>query len=283
MRLAGFLILCCLAVQSAFADDTNLTLTVDGITYSNVTFGSVTPSSVSIRHSTGIAAVPLDKLPPDLQQRFGYDPEKASAFRRAEAEELRKIQLLENQKANARAAANATAAAEQERAKWIELVTNGEQPQIRVISGKSYDFSQALAWFKEDNEFEKTKPAFVPYNDRTRPWYYALAMEEWNAKTQKHRQESPKWSVYVVRGKVLSVLPEGLLVDAGRTVFLRNYPKQSTAVDNDDVNALAMPAGQFSYTTVAGATATVLAYDFGVPQSNLSYQSPVPLPPLASK
>jgi hypothetical protein len=32
---------------------------VDGVTYTNVTFGAVTPSSVSIWHSTGIALVPL--------------------------------------------------------------------------------------------------------------------------------------------------------------------------------------------------------------------------------
>jgi hypothetical protein len=84
MKLAGVFLLCCLAMQSAFADDTNLTLTVDGITYSNVTFGTVTPASVKLRHSTGIASIPLEKLPADLQQRFGYDPQKAAAQRALE-------------------------------------------------------------------------------------------------------------------------------------------------------------------------------------------------------
>lgn len=104
MKLACVFLLSCFAMQSAFADDTNLTLTVDGITYSNVTFGTVTPSSVSVRHSTGVATVPLAKLPPDLRQRLGYDPQKAAAFiqKRAEAEaaaaKLAAERLAEDQK-----------------------------------------------------------------------------------------------------------------------------------------------------------------------------------------
>lgn len=74
-----------LMASLAFADETNLTFTVDGVTYSNVTFGTVTPSSVSVRHSTGVATVPLEKLSPDLQQRFGYDPAKAAQWRQQEA------------------------------------------------------------------------------------------------------------------------------------------------------------------------------------------------------
>lgn len=51
--------------------ETNLVLTIDRETYSNVTFYSVTPATVSIRHSSGLATLPLWKLPPDLQKRFG--------------------------------------------------------------------------------------------------------------------------------------------------------------------------------------------------------------------
>jgi serine phosphatase RsbU (regulator of sigma subunit) len=105
MRLAGFLILCCLAIQSAFAAESNLTLTVDGVTYSNVTFGTATPSSVSVRHSTGVASIPLEKLSPELQKRFGYDPQKAAASRQEEAKQLelaRQQQELARQEAEKR-------------------------------------------------------------------------------------------------------------------------------------------------------------------------------------
>lgn len=72
------------AVMASHADETNLTLTVDGVIYSNVTFGTVTPLSVSIRHKTGAASVPLWKLPPDLQQRFRYDPVRAADYMAAQ-------------------------------------------------------------------------------------------------------------------------------------------------------------------------------------------------------
>lgn len=42
MRILCVLFLWCLALQSAFAAESNLVLTVDGATYSNVTFGTVT-------------------------------------------------------------------------------------------------------------------------------------------------------------------------------------------------------------------------------------------------
>jgi hypothetical protein len=220
-----------------------------------------------------------------LQRRFGYDPEKAAAYRRVEAEQLRKTRLVEQQRAQAAAAAAAAAADELERRGWIEGLAKGEQPRIRVVNGKFYDFSSAFTWFTEENEFEKTKPAFAPYNDRTRPYYYGLVMQEWLAKSQKHREESPKWRGYLVKGDVLSILPEGLLVDTGtdRTVFLRNHPMQSTLVDGDQVNVLAMPAGRYSYPTAGGTTATVPDYDFGVPPAGLPYQRAITLPALDSK
>jgi hypothetical protein len=86
-------------VVAVRAEDTNTlptTITVDGITYSNVTWHTVTPATVSIFHATGVASIPLEKLPPELQQRFGYDPQKAAAY---QAQELAVAQrhLLEIQ------------------------------------------------------------------------------------------------------------------------------------------------------------------------------------------
>lgn len=77
--VCGAILFFAAAVLAACADETNPTLTVDGVTYSNVTFGTVTPPSVSIIHSTGIARVPLKSLPPEIQKQLGYDPEKMQA------------------------------------------------------------------------------------------------------------------------------------------------------------------------------------------------------------
>lgn len=72
------------AVTAAFGTETNLTLTVDGVTYNDVRFGRVTPASVTIFHATGVATIPLAKLPPELQRQFGYDPQKAAEWQVAQ-------------------------------------------------------------------------------------------------------------------------------------------------------------------------------------------------------
>jgi hypothetical protein len=86
------------AVMVAKADSTNLTLTVNGITYSNVTFGTAMPSKVSIRHSSGIASIPLEQLPRELQKRFGFDPQKAEHYRKAEAQNQAAWQIAEQER-----------------------------------------------------------------------------------------------------------------------------------------------------------------------------------------
>lgn len=93
------------AVIGSRADDSNVTLTVEGITYSNVIFRTVTPLTVTVFHETGIATIPLEKLPPELQKRFGYNPEKAAAERnrlleqkvKREAEALQQQELRQEE------------------------------------------------------------------------------------------------------------------------------------------------------------------------------------------
>jgi hypothetical protein len=87
MKLALISLLCCFAMHPLLADETNAlpaTITIDGVTYSNVTWRTVTPATVTIFHNTGIARIPLEKLPPELQKRFGYDVSKASQWRDAD-------------------------------------------------------------------------------------------------------------------------------------------------------------------------------------------------------
>jgi hypothetical protein len=118
-RLAALLFV--FAVAVSFAEDTNTlpaTITVDGITYSNVTWRTVTPATVTIFHETGVASLPLDKLPPELQQRFGYDPQKAAGYRAreslAEQQHLIAIQAQEQIRQQREAEALAAAQKDQE-------------------------------------------------------------------------------------------------------------------------------------------------------------------------
>ncbi len=67
-RLLGCLLLFAFTVVVAVsAEDTNTlptTITVDGIIYSKVTWRTATSASVTIFHQTGVASIPLEKLPP---------------------------------------------------------------------------------------------------------------------------------------------------------------------------------------------------------------------------
>ena len=70
------LLLGILAAAVAFGEDTNTSITINGVTYENFHWGTLTPTTVSIFHKTGVTTIPLEKLSPDLQARFGYDPKK---------------------------------------------------------------------------------------------------------------------------------------------------------------------------------------------------------------
>ena len=81
------------------------TVTIDGTTYYDVRWGRLTPSTVTLYHSTGIATMPLATLPPDLQKKFGYDPQKAAAWE-ASVQKAAAVRQAAEQQAAAKAEAD---------------------------------------------------------------------------------------------------------------------------------------------------------------------------------
>ena len=82
-------------------------ITIDGHTYENVRWVRTTAADAIIYHSTGVATIPLEKLPPELQKHFGYDPAKAVAWRVAEQQRAiaaEQAQRQAQQRENARRA-----------------------------------------------------------------------------------------------------------------------------------------------------------------------------------
>jgi len=61
------------------------TFSIDGFKYEEVRWGRITPATATIFHKTGVATIPLEKLPPEWQSKLGYDPLKAQRYRQAEA------------------------------------------------------------------------------------------------------------------------------------------------------------------------------------------------------
>jgi hypothetical protein len=132
------------AATLGFADDTNLSLTVDGITYHNVRFVHPTPATVTIYHSTGVATIPLARLPPELQKQFGYDPQAATQWLAAQQQidaataETQRQQAARWQAEREKVAAEAAALAEAQR-----KAASAVQWKLRVQSVRS---DGVVAW-----------------------------------------------------------------------------------------------------------------------------------------
>jgi len=91
----------------AATNDLPTAITVDGETYQEVRWGNATPGTVTIYHKAGIARIPLEKLPAELQQHFGYEPQKAKEHRAQELaaqEQTRKADAEAGKQAAARRA-----------------------------------------------------------------------------------------------------------------------------------------------------------------------------------
>ena len=71
--------LAALTVSAFAADDSLGTLRVGSLVYSNVTVTGHTPTVLYIRHAKGIGSVKLKDLSAELQEKYGYDAEKARA------------------------------------------------------------------------------------------------------------------------------------------------------------------------------------------------------------
>lgn len=94
LRTAWILVIsaACTFVATAMAMET---WKLDDRTYHNVRVSTVTDATVTIFHKGGISQLKLEELPPELQQRFGYDPGKAAQWQetaRQGREETLKLQ-----------------------------------------------------------------------------------------------------------------------------------------------------------------------------------------------
>ncbi len=70
-------------------------VTLDGKTYQGVTIRKVEPDGLSILHAAGTAKVPFEKLPEELQEKYGYDATAAAEHRKQAAEAQRKQDAAE--------------------------------------------------------------------------------------------------------------------------------------------------------------------------------------------
>jgi hypothetical protein len=136
-------------VVAVRAEETNTlptTITVDGVIYSNVTWRTVTSATVTIFHETGVASIPLEKLPPELQRRFGYDPQKAAAYRAQEsvAEQQHLIEIQAREQLRQQHEAEALEAAQKEQEAQAELVREQLAARHKANANDNVEVIQVL-------------------------------------------------------------------------------------------------------------------------------------------
>src|SRR6266508_5551063 len=121
MKVLILLFLCLGLV--AFADDFK---TLAGKEYKNATVSRVEPDGIVLTSKAGISKVYFTELPKDVQERFGYDPQKAGDYSAQQSggfEQVRKKQEeTSRQKAEASQKADQYRAEQANRRNAIEML-----------------------------------------------------------------------------------------------------------------------------------------------------------------
>jgi hypothetical protein len=131
----------------AFSDDFK---TVTGKEYKNATVSRVEPDGIVIMGKSGISKLYFTELPKDVQERFGYNPQKAvdySAQQNAGVEQVRK-----QQEETVRQAAEATQKANQYR-----VEQQNRQNEIRTLQSRYEELQR-----EEDNLLLRIGEAKAP-------------------------------------------------------------------------------------------------------------------------
>ena len=126
MKLLILFVLC--FVSAAFSDDFK---TVTGREYKNATVSRVEPDGIVLTNNAGISKVYFTELPKEVQERFGYDPQRAADY---SAQQTAGLDQVRKQQAEAsRREAEATQKANQYRAEQ-----QSRQNELRAVQGR-YD------------------------------------------------------------------------------------------------------------------------------------------------
>jgi hypothetical protein len=117
------LLLCCLLAQPVAAQvgTTFETLEVKGTVYRAVKVLSVSPSTITIRHSEGIAQVTFRSLSPELQRQLGYNPAEEELHELLQATEKKQQQQADRAEHNS------------DKAKWAPA-TPSDSPVGRALA-----------------------------------------------------------------------------------------------------------------------------------------------------
>ncbi|MDD2706743.1 MAG: hypothetical protein PHV34_01935 [Verrucomicrobiae bacterium] len=131
----------------------------------------------------------------------------------------------------------------------------------RLVRGRVYDFSSIINWaneFKYLSECRSLKIEEFPTG--------AMPSINWDARWKKVADGQIKWRDFLISGKVVETLEDGLIVECDeQTKLVRNHPRQTMLAKGDPVDCIAVPIGVQSYRSESGSRIKIPAYDHGQP------------------
>lgn len=140
----------------------------------------------------------------------------------------------------------------------------------RTVNGEVLDLTEVIQWANEKEFLAKTGPKYTPAplsEIGGSPRKTESLVPDWQKRNSECLKNNGKFSQYLVKGFVLEVLDDGVLISCSPgSVFLKNYPNQKTVVDKDKIDVIAVPVGRLQLPSSSGTgTRTVKEYDYGVP------------------
>ena len=251
--------------------------TTTGEVFHDVTVKTNDASTVTIFHARGVARVAYDDIPEADRALYGYDAQAAQeqVARERKEQERHAQELRDKEEAHARAALleakqrqdgeknraeeEANKRAENEAIRKAELHSN-----IRTVAGTPYDFTSVLTLWEKADVAMKRLTAHVEQPLQRR----LLGAKEGTGLVNElipATEAFSKYRTYRVSGKILQVLPDGLIVNrsestwstAYETVFVRDYLEKNAVMDGDRIESFGMPTGKYQYTAVSGAMRTI--------------------------
>ena len=241
--------------------------TLDGQEFKNVRVRRIDPDGLSVFHSRGAAKIPFLQLPEDIRFQFGFDAEKAKEYAAARA--ARRKRYEESRPARELA----------QRRRKIENRIAALSADIESMEAPATE--SARNTHKVDPWDPWAEPGVFPVDekDENRYWRAVEKVNQLQHELAAIRKEEAllrlraAHGAVFIRGKVLQVLKQGVLLSAAQTgdgeswsdasdvVFV--YDNPGRFADGDDYSAVVRERGFYEYASVLGAIKKVRAFTTG--------------------
>jgi hypothetical protein len=149
IKVLSFLSLCFISL--ALADDFK---TLTGKEYKDVTVSRVEPDGIVLTGKAGISKVYFTEIPKDVQERFGYDPQKAGDYSAQQSAGLEQVRKQHEEASRQKAEAS-------QKADRYRVEQTTRQNNIRIMQARYEELQrQEDALLVQIGEAKKPGPAY---------------------------------------------------------------------------------------------------------------------------